>query len=76
MAIEAAGYKVGEQIGIALDAATAKCLKMVNTDFIRVAVGEISSDEMVAYWTEWVNKYPIISIEDGMAKKIGTDGKN
>ncbi|MGN6353965.1 MAG: phosphopyruvate hydratase, partial [Parafilimonas sp.] len=29
----------------------------------------ITSDEMVAYWTEWVNKYPIISIEDGMAEE-------
>ena len=30
---------------------------------------EITSDEMVDYWTGWVNKYPIISIEDGMAEE-------
>ena len=47
----------------------AKCLKMANINFIKAAGKTISSDEMVAYWTEWVNKYPIISIEDGMAEE-------
>jgi enolase len=68
-AIEAAGYKVGEQIGIALDAASSEMFKDGKYKFYKSTGKEISSDEMVAYWTEWVNKYPIISIEDGMAEE-------
>jgi len=69
-AIEAAGYKPGEQISIAMDAATSE---MYNEEdktykFYKSSGKVISSEEMVAYWTEWVNKYPIISIEDGMAE--------
>jgi enolase len=69
-AIEAAGYKTGSQINIAMDAATSE---MFNEDdktykFYKSSGKVISSEEMVAYWTEWVNKYPIISIEDGMAE--------
>jgi enolase len=69
-AIEKAGYKPGEQVMIAMDAAV--------TEFYDEATGlyhfhksngmKKTSDEMVSYWTEWVNKYPIISIEDGMAE--------
>lgn len=69
LAIEAAGYKVGEQIGIALDAASSEMFKDGKYKFYKSSGKEISSDEMVAYWTEWVNKYPIISIEDGMAEE-------
>ncbi len=70
LAIEAAGYKAGSQIHIAMDAASTE---MFNEDdktykFYKSSGKVISSDEMVAYWTEWVNKYPIISIEDGMAE--------
>jgi enolase len=69
MAIEAAGYKVGLQIGIALDAASSEMFKDGKYKFYKSSGREISSDEMVAYWTEWVNKYPIVSIEDGMAEE-------
>ena len=69
MAIEAAGYKVGEQIGIALDAASSEMFKNNKYKFYKSSGKEITSDEMVAYWTEWVNKYPIVSIEDGMAEE-------
>ncbi|CAN5524811.1 phosphopyruvate hydratase [soil metagenome] len=69
MAIEAAGYKVGSQIGIALDAASSEMFKDGKYRFYKSSGREISSDEMVAYWTEWVNKYPIVSIEDGMAEE-------
>ena len=69
MAIEAAGYKVGSQIGIALDAASSEMFKDGKYKFYKSSGREISSDEMVAYWTEWVNKYPIVSIEDGMAEE-------
>ena len=70
MAIEAAGYKPGEQISIAMDAATSEMFdEEKNTyKFYKSSGKIISSDEMVAYWTEWVNKYPIVSIEDGMAE--------
>jgi enolase len=37
--------------------------------FYKSSGKELTSDEMVAYWTSWVNKYPIISIEDGMAEE-------
>ncbi|HRH61170.1 MAG TPA: phosphopyruvate hydratase, partial [Chitinophagaceae bacterium] len=69
LAIDAAGYKVGEQIAIALDAASSEMFKDGKYKFYKSSGREISSDEMVAYWTEWVNKYPIISIEDGMAEE-------
>ena len=68
-AIEAAGYKVGEQIAIALDAASSEMYFNDQYKFYKSSGKTISSDEMVAYWTEWVNKYPIISIEDGMAEE-------
>ena len=69
MAIESAGYKVGEQIGIALDAASSEMFKDGKYKFYKSSQKEITSDEMVEYWTSWVNKYPIISIEDGMAEE-------
>ncbi len=70
MAIEAAGYKPGEQIGIAMDAATSEMYNEKNGEyeFYKSSKKVISRDEMVDYWTNWVNKYPIISIEDGMAE--------
>jgi enolase len=69
-AIEAAGYKTGSQINIAMDAASTEMYNEENNTytFSKSSGKVISSDEMVAYWTEWVNKYPIISIEDGMAE--------
>jgi enolase len=69
-AIEAAGYKPGEQVFIAMDAATSEMYNEADNTykFYKSSGKVISSDEMVAYWTEWVDKYPIISIEDGMAE--------
>ena len=69
-AIEAAGYKPGEQIFIAMDAATSEMYNEADNTykFYKSSGKVISSDEMVAYWTKWVDKYPIISIEDGMAE--------
>jgi enolase len=69
-AIESAGYKPGEQIGIAMDAATSEMYndKDATYTFYKSSKKVISRDEMVSYWTSWVNKYPIISIEDGMAE--------
>lgn len=69
-AIEAAGYKAGSQIGIALDAASSEMYndKDNTYKFYKSSQKIISSDELVAYWTEWSKKYPILSIEDGMAE--------
>jgi len=70
-AIEAAGYKAGSQINIAMDAASTEMFdeKTKTYKFYKSSGKVISSDEMVAYWTEWVNKYPIISIEDGNGRR-------
>lgn len=69
-AIEAAGYKAGSQIGIALDAASSEMYNEADNTykFYKSSGKVLTSDEMVAYWAEWVAKYPIISIEDGMAE--------
>jgi enolase len=69
-AIEAAGYKPGEQVGIALDAASSEMYDDATKTykFYKSSQKVISSDEMVAYWAEWCSKYPIVSIEDGMAE--------
>ena len=67
-AITAAGYKPGEQISIALDAASSEMFKEGKYVFYKSSKEAITADEMVAFWTDWVNKYPIVSIEDGMAE--------
>jgi enolase len=69
-AIEKAGFKPGEDIFIAMDAATSEFYDAAkNTYTFKKSSGKsISSDEMVEYWTNWAKKYPIISIEDGMAE--------
>jgi len=68
-AIEAAGYKVGSQIGIAIDAASSEMFKDGKYKFYKSTGKELTSDQMVEYWVSWVKKYPIISIEDGMAEE-------
>ncbi len=69
LAIEAAGYKAGSQIAIAMDAASSEMMKDGKYKFHKSSGKELSSDEMVAYWADWVKKYPIVSIEDGMAEE-------
>ena len=66
-AIEAAGYKPGIDISIALDPAMSELFRDGNYHL----AGEdkvLTSDQLVAWWTTLVNKYPIVSIEDGMAE--------
>ena len=66
-AIEKAGYTPGEQIALALDPASTEYFR--DGAYHLEAEGKVlSPDEMVAYWVEWVGKYPIISIEDGLAE--------
>lgn len=69
-AIEKAGYKPGEDIYIALDPASSEYyLPEENVYHLHKSTGDkLTPDQMVAYWKEWVNKYPIISIEDAMAE--------
>lgn len=69
-AIETAGYKPGDDMMIAMDAASSEFYDASSgTYHFKKSTGDkLSSSDMVSYWNEWVNKYPIISIEDGMAE--------
>lgn len=68
-AIEAAGYKPGEDIYIALDPAASEFYDEKQNLYLLNSTGnKLSSDDMVQYWSEWVKKYPILSIEDGLAE--------
>lgn len=67
-AIEKAGYKPGQDVYIALDAATSEFYNAETGLYeLKWSTGEkFTSDQMVDFWKNWVSKYPIISIEDGM----------
>ena len=67
-AIDAAGYKAGSQVFIAMDAANSELYKNGKYVFHKSDGKTMSSEELVKYWTSWVNQYPICSIEDGMAE--------
>ncbi len=68
-AIEKAGYKPGEEVYIALDAASSSFYDEKSKLYRLDSVGKnLTTDEMIAYWEEWVKKYPILSIEDGLAE--------
>lgn len=85
-AIEKAGYKPGQDVYIAMDAAASELyIKEEKVYHFKKSSGDkLSSEDMVAYWTDWAKKYPIISIEDGLdeddwagwlslTQKLGTD---
>ncbi|KAA0579632.1 phosphopyruvate hydratase [Azospirillum sp. B21] len=66
-AIEAAGYKPGDDVMLALDAASTEFFK--NGKYELAGEGKsLSPEQMVAYWSDLVGRFPIISIEDGMAE--------
>ena len=66
-AIAKAGYKAGKEIAIAIDAAASEFYK--DGKYHLTTENKIlSSEEMVAYYIDWVAKYPIVSIEDGLAE--------
>jgi len=66
-AIKKAGYTPGEDIYIALDAAASEFYDEDKKMYVFESTGEErTSSQMVAYWKEWVEKYPILSIEDGL----------
>jgi enolase len=77
-AIQSAGYKTGTQIAIAMDAANSELwdAKKKKYVFHKSSGKEMSSDQLVKYWESWVKKYPIISIEDGMAEDDWAGWKN
>jgi enolase len=68
--IEKAGFKAGEDVFIAMDAAASEFYNAETGlyTFKKSDGKQLNSDEMAAYWATWVEKYPIISIEDGMAE--------
>lgn len=69
-AIERAGYKPGDDVFITMDAAATEFYdeKTGTYHFHKSSGQKLTSDEMVAYWANWVEKYPIVSIEDGLAE--------
>lgn len=67
-AIESAGYKPGDEIYIAMDAATSELYKDGVYTFHKSDGKTMSSEELVDYWATWCEKYPILSIEDGLAE--------
>jgi enolase 1/2/3 len=69
-AIESAGYKAGEDIFIAMDPASSEFFDEKEGKYVfhKSDGRKLSPAQMVDYWEDWVSKYPIISIEDGMAE--------
>ncbi len=69
-AITAAGYEPGQQVSIALDPAASEFYDKASCNYIfkKSDKSSYASFQMAAYWTNWAEKYPIISIEDGMAE--------
>jgi len=68
-AIEAAGYKAGTDVAIALDPASSELFDAKLEKYVLPIEGKsLSSEEMAAHWASWAAKYPIVSIEDGMAE--------
>lgn len=68
--IQRAGYKPGEQVFIALDPAASEFYDEEKKRYVfkKSDKSEKTSEEMIDFWADWVAKYPIISIEDGMAE--------
>jgi enolase len=68
-AIESAGYKPGIDMWISLDAASSEFYSQESNKYTFESTGDVmSSNDLVDFWKDWVNKYPIISIEDGLAE--------
>jgi enolase len=69
-AIGAAGYKAGEQVSVALDPAASEFFDKASGKYVfkKSDQSARTPEEMARYWTAWVEKYPIVSLEDGMAE--------
>lgn len=74
-AIETAGYRPGEDVFIAMDAAVSEFYEDGMYHFKKSTGDRLTSAQMSAYWADWVSKYPIISIEDGMDEDDWTGWK-
>jgi len=68
-AIQQAGYKPGEEIAIALDPAASEFFQDGKYVFKKSDRSAKSSDDMVRFWSKWVNDYPIVSLEDGLSEE-------
>src|SRR3989454_3392416 len=70
-AIAAAGYKPGEQVSIALDPASSEFYDKASGKYVfqKSDKSTHASEAMVEYWTKWAERYPIVSIEDGMGEE-------
>ncbi|HMN05770.1 MAG TPA: phosphopyruvate hydratase [Flavobacteriales bacterium] len=68
-AIEAAGYKPADEVMIALDAASTEFYNAEKQRYVLESTGDsLTSEDMVSMWKDWAKRYPILSIEDGMAE--------
>ena len=67
-AIEAAGFSAGKDIAIALDVAASELFEDGTYSFKKSGGGKKSAEEMIALYKGWVDRYPIVSIEDGLAE--------
>ena len=68
-AVEKAGFTPGEDMHIALDAASSEFYNTETGKYVLHSTGDqMSSSEMVGFWADWCQKYPIVSIEDGLAE--------
>jgi enolase len=76
--IESAGYKPGVDVFVAMDAAVSELYDAKKKKYVfhKSDGKSMSSDELVEYWAKWVKKYPIISIEDGLAEDDWKGWKN
>jgi enolase len=71
LAIKAAGYQAGKQIAIALDPATSEMYDNAKKGYVffkSAPKKKVSNTQMVEYWANWCKKYPIVSVEDGLAE--------
>jgi enolase len=67
-AIEAAGYAPGKEVALALDCAATELYKDGTYVFKKSGAGKKDADGMIALYKKWLNEYPIVSIEDGLAE--------
>jgi len=75
-AITKAGYKPGEDVGICLDPATSEMWEDGKYKMFKSSGKLITSDELIKLWESWVNQYPIVSLEDGLAENDWDGWKN
>jgi len=67
-AIEAAGYAPGEDVALALDCAASELFSRGKYTFKKSGGGTLNAEGMIALYDKWLDKYPIVSIEDGLAE--------